>query len=119
MRAPTSAAAPRAGDEAAPLPPAALAYAVWAMIIVAGVAFALLRVNAINLPWHLATARLAHDSGHWPVVNTWSYTFPDYPIYQQYPAFQSTMWAILGAAGWGGLSVATAVGWVLAFLLVA
>jgi hypothetical protein len=89
------------------------------MIIIAGVAFALLRVNAINLPWHLATARLAHESGHWPVVNTWSYTFPDYPIYQQYPAFQLTMWAILRAAGWGGLSVATAVGWVLAFLLVA
>jgi hypothetical protein len=29
------------------------------------------------------------------------------------------MWAILRATGWGGLSVATAAGWMLAFLLVA
>jgi hypothetical protein len=89
------------------------------MIVIAGVAFALIRVNAINLPWHLATGRLAQESGHWPVMNTWSYTFPTYPIYQQYPAFQFTMWSILRVAGWGGLSVATAAGWVLAFLLVA
>jgi hypothetical protein len=97
--------------------PAALAWSVWTMIIVAGFAWALLRVMAVNLPWHLATARLAHDTGHWPSVNTYSYTFPDYPVYQQYPAFQFTMWNILRLAGWDGLSVATAVGWMLAFLL--
>jgi hypothetical protein len=98
--------------------PAALAWTVWTLIIVAGVTLALLRVMAVNLPWHLATARLAQETGHWPAVNTFSYTFPDYPVYQQYPAFQATMWAILRVAGWGGLSVATAVGWMLAFLLV-
>jgi len=95
----------------------AIAWAIWTLIIVAGIALSLVRVMPVNLPWHLATARLAHETGHWPVVNTFSYTFPDYPIYQQYPAFQATMWTILRVAGWGGLSVATAVGWMLAFLL--
>jgi len=99
--------------------PAALVWTVWSLIVVAGIALALLRVMAVNLPWHLATARLALETGHWPVVNTWSYTFPQYPLYQQYPAFQFTMWTILRIAGWGGLSVATAVGWVLGFLLIA
>jgi hypothetical protein len=98
---------------------AARAWTVWGLIVVAGIALALLRVMAVNLPWHLATARLALETGHWPIVNTWSYTFPGYTIYQQYPAFQLTMWTILRVAGWGGLSVATAVGWMLAFLLIA
>ena len=92
---------------------------IWALIIVAGIALALIRVMAVNLPWHLATARLAQETGHWPAVNTFSYTFPNYPVYQQYPAFQATMWAIFRAAGWAGLSAATAIGWVAAFLLVA
>jgi hypothetical protein len=96
-----------------------MVWTIWGLIVVAGIALALLRVMAVNLPWHLATARLALETGHWPVANTWSYTFPDYPIYQQYPAFQLTMWSLLRVAGWGGLSVATAVGWVLAFLLIA
>jgi hypothetical protein len=103
------------GDEQ----PVALAWTLWTLILVAGFALSLLRVMAVNLPWHLATARLAQESGHWPAVNTFSYTFPDYPVYQQYPAFQATMWAILRLAGWEGLSVATAVGWMLAFVLVA
>ena len=89
----------------------AFAWTVWTLIIIAGVALALMRVMAVNLPWHLATARLAQETGHWPAVNTFSYTFPDYPVYQQYPAFQATMWAIFRVAGWDGLSAATAVGW--------
>jgi hypothetical protein len=93
------------------------AWAVWGLIAVTAVALSLVRAMAVNLPWHLATARLAADSGHWPALNTFSYTFPDYPIFQQYPAFQATMWLVLRAAGWEGLSVATAVGWVTAFLL--
>lgn len=98
---------------------AAFAWSVWALIIVTGVALALVRVMAVNLPWHLATGRLAHETGHWPVVNTFSYTFPDYPVFQQYPLFQGSMWAIFRATGWAGLSAATAVGWVAAFLLIA
>ena len=97
---------------------AAFARTIWTLIIVTGVALALIRVMAVNLPWHLATARLALATGHWPEVNTFSYTFPDYPLYQQYPAFQAAMWAIFRVAGWAGLSAATAVGWVAAFLLI-
>src|SRR5262245_58999615 len=96
---------------------AALAWTVWTLILVAAVALSLLRAMAVNLPWHLATARLAQATGHWPTVNTFSYTFPGYPVYQQYPAFQTAMWAIFRAAGWAGLSAATAVGWVAAFVL--
>ena len=113
----TVARPPAAGGAPPPAAPLGIAWAVWTLIIVAGFALALLRVMAINLPWHLATARLAQETGHWPAVNTFSYTFPEYPIFQQYPAFQATMWNILRVAGWGGLSVATAAGWMLAFLL--
>ena len=98
---------------------AAFARVMWALLIITGVALALIRVMAVNLPWHLATARLALETGHWPTANTFSYTFPDYPLYQQYPAFQAVMWAIFRVAGWAGLSAATAVGWVAAFLLIA
>ena len=70
---PPSSRKPPAGEASS----AALAGLVWTMIIVAGVALALIRVMAINLPWHLATARLAQETGHWPAVNTFSYTFPD------------------------------------------
>jgi len=114
----TVARPPAAGGAPPPAAPLGIAWAVWTLIIVAGFALALLRVMAINLPWHLATARLAQETGHWPAVNTFSYTFPDYPVYQQYPAFQFTMWNIFRVAGWGGLSFATAVGWMAAFLLV-
>ena len=98
MSAPATAAVPSTDDKRG----ATFAWVIWALIIVAGIALALIRVMAVNLPWHLATARLAQETGHWPAVNTFSYTFPDYPVYQQYPAFQATMWAIFRAAGWGG-----------------
>jgi len=98
---------------------AARAWTIWGLIAVTGLALALVRVMAVDLPWHLATARLARETGHWPVVNTFSYTFPDYPVFQQYPLFQSAMWAIFRAAGWAGLSAATAAGWLAAFLLIA
>ena len=115
MSAPSPAAAPAAHSKGRRRSPRVM----WALIIIAGVALALIRVMAVNLPWHLATARLAQETGHWPAVNTFSYTFPDYPLYQQYPAFQAMMWAIFRVAGWAGLSAATAVGWVAAFLLFA
>ena len=115
MSAPSPAAAPAAPTQGT----AAFARVMWALLIITGVALALIRVMAVNLPWHLATARLALETGHWPMANTFSYTFPDYPLYQQYPAFQAAMWAIFRVAGWAGLSAATAVGWVAAFLLIA
>jgi hypothetical protein len=97
--------------------PAPIDWLAAALVVLAAVAFALIRVQPVNLGWHLATARLAQETGRWPAVNTFSYTFPDHPVYQQYPAFQGTLWAVLQHAGWGGLSVLTAAGWTVAFLL--
>jgi hypothetical protein len=97
--------------------PTALDWAAAALILLTAVAFSLIRVQPVNLGWHLATARLAQETGHWPAVNTFSYTFPDHPVYQQYPAFQGTLWAVFQRAGWAGLSVLTAVGWTIAYLL--
>jgi hypothetical protein len=88
-----------------------------ALVVVAAIAFAVIRVQSVNLPWHLATARLAHETGHWPSVNTFSYTFPGYPVYQQYPAFQATMYAALRAGGWGAISLVSGLGWVAVLLL--
>ncbi len=104
-------------DAAAKRSTAAADALAFGLIVLSAFAFALIRVQSVNLPWHLATARLAEATGHWPAVNTFSYTFPDHPVFQQYPAFQATLWRIFGAAGWGGLSVLTGVGWTLVLLL--
>lgn len=90
-----------------------------ALVVVAAVAFSLIRVQAVNIPWHLATARLAHETGHWPALNTFSYTFPTHPVYQQYPAFQGTLYAALLLGGWGAISVISGIGWTLVLLLFA
>jgi hypothetical protein len=97
--------------------PRALDWIASALVVLAAVAFALIRVQAVNLPWHLATARLAQATGHWPAHNTFSYTFPDHPVYQQYPAFQATLWSLYQLAGFAGLSVLTGVGWIAVLLI--
>ena len=88
-----------------------------ALVVVSLAAFAVIRVQCIDVPWHLATERLARALGHWPTRNTFSYTFPDHPLYQQYPVFQATLGAVYRLAGWGGLSVLGAVGWATVYLL--
>jgi hypothetical protein len=88
-----------------------------ALVVLATFAFALIRVQAINLPWHIATARFAHETGHWPARNTFSYTFPDHPVFQQYPAFQATVYWLLRAGGWPALSLLCGVGWTVVALL--
>jgi hypothetical protein len=88
-----------------------------ALVVVAAVAFAVIRVQSVNLPWHLATARLAHEVGQWPVKNTFSYTYPEHPIFQQYPAFQTTMLATLRWGGYEAMSLVSGLGWVAVLLL--
>jgi hypothetical protein len=88
-----------------------------AAVLLALVAFSLIRVQIVDVPWHLATARLARALGHWPTRNTFSYTFPDHPIFQQYPAFQATLYALYQRWGWGALSVLTCAGWSAVFLM--
>jgi hypothetical protein len=87
------------------------------VLVVALVACAFIRVQDIDVPVHLATARLAQTLGHWPKVNSFSYTFPDYPLYQQYPLFQKALWTLYGIAGWDGLVLLTGAGWALVLLL--
>jgi hypothetical protein len=86
-------------------------------LVAALIACAFIRVQDIDVPWHLATARLAEALGHWPKVNTFSYTFPDYPLYQQYPIYQKVLWTLYGAAGWNGLVLLTGFGWALVLVL--
>ena len=88
-----------------------------ALVVVSLVAFAVIRVQCIDVPWHLATERLARALGHWPTRNTFSYTFPDHPLYQQYPVFQATLGAVYRRAGWEGLSVLGAAGWATVYFL--
>jgi hypothetical protein len=87
------------------------------LVLLAAVAFSAIRVQAVNLPWHMAVARTAQATGHWLSLNTFSYTFPDYPMFQQYPAFEAVVWGTYRLAGWAGLSLLSCTGWTLAFLL--
>jgi hypothetical protein len=103
--------------DASPPPPTRLDWLAAAFVVVAAVAFAFIHVQAVNLPWHLATARLAHETGQWTARNTFSYTFPDHPLFQQYPAFQGALYFVLRHFGWSGLSVVCGVGWTLVLLL--
>ena len=86
-------------------------------LIAAVVALSLIRVDITDTPWHLATARYAFTNGHWPVTNTFSYTFPDYPLHQQYPLYQAVLYAVFLLGGWTGLSLLHCLLWVLIFLL--
>src|SRR5438552_9401250 len=71
----------------------------WIIVALAFPALGLIKINPVDVPWHLATARLAEATGHWPVRNTFSWTYPDYTIYQQYPVFQATIYAVFKLAG--------------------
>lgn len=91
--------------------PTILHYLAWVVLVAALVSLALIRIDLTDTPWHLATARQAFEQGAWPKVNTFSYTHPDYPVYQQYPIYQSVLYAVFQRAGWEGLSVLHGVSW--------
>jgi hypothetical protein len=83
----------------------------WLLIAAALPALGVVKINPVDVPWHLATARLAEATGHWPVRNTFSWTYPDHVLYQQYPVFQTILWQVWKGAGWPGLSLLLAVAW--------
>jgi len=89
----------------------------FAGIIMALIALSLIRVDITDTPWHLATAKYAFTNGFWPVTNTFSYTFPDYPLHQQYPLYQTLLYAIFRLGGWESLSLLHCALWFLIFLL--
>jgi len=86
-------------------------------IFIALIALSLIRIDATDTPVELATARLASQNGYWPTINTFSYTFPDYPLNQQYPIYQTMIFAIHNLWSWEGLSGLHCVLWIAVFLL--
>ena len=86
-------------------------------VVVAFCALGLIRMACNDITWHLATARLVQQTGHWPTVNTFSHTYPDYPLFQQYPLFQMLVYKTFCVGGWRALTVLNCAGW-LAVLLV-
>ncbi|MEW6440403.1 MAG: hypothetical protein AB1640_05640 [bacterium] len=86
-------------------------------LLFAAVAFSLIRLDMTDTPWHLATARLAFATGQWPTHNTFSYTYPDYPLNQQYPLYQSLLYVVHSIAKWEGLSILHGLLWVAVFCL--
>jgi len=72
------------------------------------------RIPPIDMPWHLATGRLIVEDGIVPVTNTFSWTFPDQPLPQQYPLYQAVAWMLLDRFGWSALSLANQILWVAA-----
>jgi hypothetical protein len=89
----------------------------WLFVALALPLLALVRIAPVDIPWHLATARLHDSLGHWPTRNTFSWTFPDYTLYQQYPVFQTIAWAGYRLGGWAALSALVFVWWSAVFAL--
>lgn len=88
-----------------------------ALVVLALVALALVRCEMTDTPYHLATARHFFETGHWPTTNTFSWTHPDYPLYQQYPVYQWLLYRVYLLAGWEGLSLFHLAGWGTLFVL--
>jgi hypothetical protein len=86
-------------------------------VFLAALALSLSRVDTTDTPIHLATAREAFATGHWPIRNTFSYTYPDYPLYQQYPIYQTLLYLVYAVGGWQGLSILLCGMWLIILLL--
>lgn len=86
-----------------------------AFLYLALVALALIRLDMTDTPVHLATAKYAFSFGHWPVQNTFSYTYPDYPLFQQYPIYQTLLYQTFRAGGWEALSILHCALWAVIF----
>jgi hypothetical protein len=89
----------------------------FACLFVALIAVSLIRIDMTDTPWHLATAKYAFAEGTFLTRNHFSYTYPDYPIFQQYPVYQILLYLIFEAFGWKGLSIFHCAAWVVIYLL--
>ena len=74
-------------------------------------AIGIYKIPPVDVPWHLATGRWAIEHGHFPVTNTFSWTWPDHPLHQQYPLFQIPLALLVGSLGWGSVTIAGAALW--------
>jgi hypothetical protein len=112
---------PRAADDAAPAraggfsqsKPLAIEKIAVGALFLATLALSLVRMDMVDTPVHLATAREAFATGHWPVTNTFSYTYPEHPLYQQYPLYQTLLYLVYVVGGWEGLSILHTAVWLL------
>ena len=86
-------------------------------IFISLIAISLIRIGMDDTPWHLSTAKYFFSEGHWPICNTFSYTYPDYPLYQQYPIYQTILYLTYRVGGWEGLSLLHCISWIGIFLL--
>jgi hypothetical protein len=86
-------------------------------IFISLIAISLIRIGIDDTPWHLSTAKYALSEGNWPICNTFSYTYPDYPLYQQYPIYQTILYFTYRAGGWEGLSLLHCISWIGIFLM--
>jgi hypothetical protein len=81
------------------------------------IALSLIRIGLDGTPWHLATGKYAFENWHWPTENTFAYTHSEYPLYQQYPAYQTILFCVFRLFGWNGLSVLHSFFWIGIFII--
>lgn len=104
----------------APGPTLAIEYLALAFVFLAAIAAALSKIGMTDTPWHLATARMAFQTGFpgtWIATNTFSYAYPEHALSQQYPIYQSLLYGVYRFLGFEGLSLLNCAGWVGALLL--
>lgn len=92
------------------------------LLLVTLVALSLNRIGWGEDIWtHIKTAEVAFSEGdllgNWPNSNLFSYTFPDYPLYQQYPVFQGSVFLVQKFSGWEGVSIFHSACWLVIFLV--
>ncbi len=76
-----------------------LAATATALVVAAMAVFSTYRLVPVDVPWHLATGRWILEHG-FMTTNTFSWTHPDHPLYQQYPLFQVPLALIVDGLGW-------------------
>lgn len=92
-----------------------LATAATAVVVAAMACFATYRLVPVDVPWHLATGRWVLANG-FMTTNTFSWTHPDHPLYQQYPLFQVPLALLVDGLGFEAGSVFFGALWTLALL---
>lgn len=80
------------------------------------VIFGLFRIDPVDVPGHLRTGQLIWEQGAPLTTNQFSWTFPDYPVAQQYPLYQLVLYGLQQTLGWWSLSVFCCASWVAAGL---
>lgn len=101
----------------APLRPHPVGQVALVAVFACVISMGLFRIPPVDVPWHLATARMMVEQGVFPVTNTFSWTWPDYPLYQQYPLFQLSLYGALEGLGWPAVSLLVCATWTGAFAL--